>query len=244
MARRRLFIVSGFAIITLACGLSALGAVVKHEPNFYQLAQGQSSDTRRKDALACVREFTQMVKDREASVEKWGCKVSEVELNSFFQEMFAQQGEAENLRRFGISSPTVVLDKDEFRIGFRYDTGWFNTVISYRVKVWLVPKEPNVIAVEFLNARAGGLPITSQALMHQLREAALKLDYKVTLYRHEGNTVAVVQLNPNEMHPKSLLTTLQIEREGVTIQGKTLEHALKPLVPKKAAPMPEVNLPK
>jgi hypothetical protein len=243
MARRKLFIMSGFAIITLACGLTALGAVVKHEPNFYQVAQGQSSDTRRKDALACMSKFTQMVKDREALSEQWSCKVSEVELNSFFQEMFAQQGEAENLRKFGISSPTVVLDKDEFRIGFRYDTGWFDSVISYRVKVWLVPKEPNVIAVEFLNARAGGLPITSQALMHQLCEAARKLEYKVTLYRHEGNAVAVVQLHPNEAHPKSLLTTLQIQREGVTIQGKTLEHALKPLVPKKAPPAPVVNAP-
>lgn len=235
MARRRLFVVSGIAVFLLACGLTALGAVVKHEPNFYLTAQAQTSENRRMDALACVRKFTQMVKDREATVEKWGCKVSEVELNSFFQEMFSQQGEAENLRRFGISAPTVVLEDNQFRIGFRYDTGWFETIVSYRVKVWLVPKEPNTIAVEFLNARAGALPITSQALMQQLCEAARKLDYKVTLYRHEGNAVAVVQLYPNETHPSSLLTTLQVKADGLTIQGKTPEHAQKTLRPKGAA---------
>jgi hypothetical protein len=238
MARRKLFVVSGIAIVALAGGLTALGAVVKHEPNFYQVAQSQSSEGRRQLALGCASKFTQMAKDRKAKQEKWGCAVSENELNSFFQEIFSQQGEAENLRKFGISSPTVVLEDSQFRIAFRYDTGWFDTVISYRVKVWLVPKEPNTIAVEFLNARAGGLPITSQALMQQLCEAARKLEYKVTLYRHEGNAVAVVQLFPNETHPWSLLTSLQVKADGLIVQGKTLEHHLLPPVLKKIVSTP------
>src|SRR5262245_4764867 len=236
MAKRKLCICSAFAMLALAVGLTALGAVVKHEPSFYLQTQAQPTDGRRQVALECVSKFTQMAEDRKAKKERWGCAVSETELNSFFQEMFSQQGEAANLRKFGISGPAVVLEDGQFRIAFRYDTGWFDTVVSYRVKVWLVPKEPNVIAVEFLNARAGGLPITSQALMHQLCEAARKLDYKVTLYRHEGNAVAVVQLYPNETHPSSLLTSLQVKADGLKIQGKTLEHALLPPVPKKATP--------
>src|SRR5262249_53065349 len=151
---------------------AALGAVIKHEPAFYLQTQSKSSDSRRQIALGCISKFTQMVEDRKAKKETWGCAVSETELNCFFQEMFSQQGEAADLRRFGISAPAVVLEDKQFRIAFRYDTGWFDTVVSYRIKVWLVPKEPNMIAVEFLNARAGGLPITSQALMHQLCEAA------------------------------------------------------------------------
>ena len=238
MARRKLFVVSGIAIIALMVGLTALGAVVKHEPFFYLQSQAQESENRRQNALGCVSKFTQMAEDRKAKKETWGCTVSETELNSFFQEMFTHQGEAENLRKFGISAPAVVLEDGQFRIAFRYDTGWFDTVVSYRVKVWLVPKEPNVIAVEFLNARAGGLPITSQALMHQLCEAARKLDYKVTLYRHEGNAVAVVQLYPNETHPSSLLTSFadQAGEGWIDDSRKTLGTFIQPPVPKKAAP--------
>jgi len=240
MPRRKLLVCSGAAFLVLAVGLAALGAIVKHEPSFYQQAQLQATDTRRQDALHCVSKFTQMAEDRRSSKkERWGCEVSEKELNSFFQELFNQHGEAENLRKLGISSPTVMLEDNQFRVAFRYDTGWFSSIVSYRVKVWLVPKEPNVIAVEFLSARAGGLPITSQALMQQLCDAARKLEYKVTLYRHEGNAVAVVQLQPNETHPSSLLTSLQITPEKVVIQGKTLEHALLPPVPKKAASAPK-----
>jgi hypothetical protein len=237
MPRRKLFACCGFAILVLTGGLAALAAVVKHEPNFYQQAQLQATEGRRQIALGCVSKFAQMAEDRRNKKEKWGCAASESELNSFFQEMFNQQAEAENLRKLGISAPMVVLEDGQFRVAFRYDTGWFSTIVSYRVKVWLVPKEPNVIAVEFLSARAGGLPITSQALMTQLCDAARRLEYKVTLYRHEGNAVAVVQLQPNETHPWSLLTALQVTPNGFNIQGKTLEHALLPPVPKKSPPV-------
>jgi hypothetical protein len=74
--------------------------------------------------------------------------------------------------------------------------------------------------------------------MTQLCDAARRLEYKVTLYRHEGNAVAVVQLQPNETHPWSLLTALQVTPNGFNIQGKTLEHALLPPVPKKSPPVP------
>jgi hypothetical protein len=234
MPRRKLLVLSGAAIVLLSGSLATLGAVVLHEPNFYRQARVPSTEGRRKLALECVTKFTQMTEDRRAKKEKWGCSVSETEMNSFFQEVFAQQGEAENLRKLGISSPTVVLEDNQFRIAFRYDTGWFSTIVSYRVKVWLVPKEPNVIAVEFLNARAGGLPITSQTLMQQLCDAARKMDCKVTLYRHEGNAVAVVQI-PTDKEPWALLTSLHVSTEKLTIHGKTLEHMLLPPVPKKTA---------
>jgi hypothetical protein len=101
-------------------------------------------------------------------------------------------------------------------------------VISYDLKVWLVPKEPNVIAVEVLSARAGGLPISSRAILNQLSEYAQNQNFKVTLYRHDSHPVAIIELQQSQS--PHILTSLRVESEKIAMQGKTLEHALGPIV--------------
>jgi hypothetical protein len=229
MPGRKLFLVTTFGAIALATGLTALGSIVKHEPNFYHQTQLAAGEGRKRLALEGLSSFTQMVGDKNAKKADWGSVVSEAQLNSFFAEIFTEKGESEGLRKLGISSPSVVLEQENhLRIAFRYDTGWFSTIISYDLKVWLVQKDPNVIAVEFQSARAGALPISSQAILQQLCEYGRKLDYKVNLFRHEGNSVAVIQLQPNEIHPTWILTALQVKDNKLSIRGKTLEHALPP----------------
>ena len=227
MPRRKSIILCGVAGLLLAGGIAALGAVVKHEPHFYRQSQLPEGDGRRQRAISAFSDFSQMIKDKDAPTPTWGCDISEIQMNSFFAEIFTERGELEGLRKIGISSPSVVLEKDHLRIAFRYDAGFISTVISYDLKVWLVPKEPNMIAVEFLSARAGALPISSQSILQQLCDVARKQDYKVSLYRHEGNSVAVVQLQPNENHPTWLLTALQVNPNKLSIRGKTPDHALK-----------------
>ncbi len=229
MPRRKLIYWTAFGAILLAIGLTALGSFIKHEPNFYHQTQLSAGEPRKQIAMACSRKFMQMVLDKNAKTADWGCEVSEAELNSFLLEVFPDKGESEGLRKLGISSPSVVLEgENKLRLAFRYDTGWFSTIISYDLKVWLVQKDPNVIAIEFQSARAGALPISSQAILQQLCEVGRKLDYKVNLYRHEGNSVAVVQLQPNEIHPTWILTALQVKDNKLTVHGQTLAHAQAP----------------
>lgn len=226
MPGRKTIVLCGIAGLVLATGITALGAVVKHEPNFYRQTQLPEGSGRKELALKCFSDFSQMVKDKDAKRPKWGCDVTEAQLNSFFSEIFAERGESEGLRKIGISSPSVVLEtENQLRLAFRYDSGWFSTVVSYQLKIWLVPKEPNVIAVEFLSARAGALPISSQSILQQLIDVARKQEFKVNLYRHEGNSVAVIQLQPTENHPTWQLTTLQVSPDKLSIRGKTPDHA-------------------
>ena len=170
--------------------------------------------------------------------ENWWCEASEAQLNCFFEEVWVQMGEAEGLRKLGISSPNVVLEKDHVRLAFRYGSGWFSTVISYDLKIWLVPKEANVIAVEIQSARAGGLPISNHSILHQLTDFARKQNFKVTLYRHEGNTVAIIDLQGDQQHPCAVMTTLEIDANRIAIRGRTLEHARGPLVINEAKKAP------
>jgi hypothetical protein len=218
----------GVTIIFVGGGLTALGVVVKHEPNFYLQKELPPSEERKAASSAFLSNFTQMILSMKQ--ESWHCDITEAQLNSFFEEKFMEWGEGESLRRMGITSPRVCLEPESMRFAFRYGRGWFSTVISYDLKVWLVPKEPNVIAVEVLSARAGGLPISSRAILNQLSEYAQNQNYKVTLYRHDSHPVAVIELQPSQRQSPHILTSLRVQSEKITMQGKTLEHALAPFV--------------
>jgi hypothetical protein len=212
------------AIVTGA--VSTLGAVVKHEPNFYRQSQVPASEARVALANEFFNNFLQMIANiNSQEKETWGCDATEAQLNSFFDEIWVKKGEAEGLRELGMSSPSVVLENDHVRLAFRYGSGWFSTVISYDLKIWLVPKEPNVIAVEIQSARAGALPISNRTILNQLTDFARKQNFKVNLFRHEGNTVAVIDLQGDQPRPKAVLTALEIQPNRLIIRGKTLEHA-------------------
>jgi hypothetical protein len=209
-------------VLTLVAGLAV---TVKHQPNFYRQCRLPPSEARRTSANNFLRNFVQMmayIKDRQ---ELWGCDATETEINSFFEETFVQLGEAESLGKLGISAPCLVLDGNEVRMAFRYGSGWFSTVISYDLKIWLVPKEPNVVAVQVLRARAGALPISCQSILQQLAEFAGKQNYKVTFYRHEGTPVAIVNLQPDQT-PTATLTMLSFSDNKMVIRGKTSEHSM------------------
>jgi len=237
MPRRKLFFLCALTALVLAGGITALVTAAKHEPNFYRQAQLPESPGRTQLALECLSKFTQMDNNRKAKTPEWGCDLSEAHINSFFAEILMKEGDAEKLRKLGISSPSVILEDDHLRLAFNYDTGWFTSVISYNLKIWLVPKEPNTIAIEFLSARAGALPISSQAILQQLCDVARKQDTKVSLYRHEGNSVAVIHLQPNENHPWWMVTALQVKAGEFKIRGKTYDHALPaPIITPVAAP--------
>ncbi|HZZ78672.1 MAG TPA: hypothetical protein VFE62_09145 [Gemmataceae bacterium] len=231
MRKRKWFGVCGVLAFFVGGGLTALGVTLKHEPNFYQQCQVPEGDARVFLANQFLSNFGQMMADISARQdENWRCQFTEKQLNSFLDDTFPKLGEGEGLRKMGISSPAFMLEDDRVRLAFRYGSDWFSTVVSYDLKVWLVPKEPNTIAVEILSARAGAVPISSQSLLHQLSEFGRKQNKKVSLYRHEGNSVAVIHLQADQdPHPKWLLTALQINHTGVSIHGRTPEHAMQPL---------------
>ncbi|MBI2808543.1 MAG: hypothetical protein HYX68_26445 [Planctomycetes bacterium] len=228
MAKRKLYWLCGIGALLLTFGITALGAAVKHEPSFYRQSRIPASSERKVLGHNFMSKFGQMLADRKQ--ETWDCDVTEKEMNSFFAEIFDQMGETEGLRKLGISSPSVILlDDMHVRLAFRYGSGFFSTVISYDLKIWLVPKEPNVIAVEFLRARAGALPISNRSILQQLSDFAQKQNFQVNLYRHEGHSVAVIDLRNEPQNAASILTMLKIEPHRLSIRGKTLPSGLSPL---------------
>jgi hypothetical protein len=205
-----------FFAAVLACGALAL----KHDPHFYRGGDIEASAERKRLSVKFAGDFVQLLADVKGGDPKgWEVSFTEIGINSFFQEDFVNYGEAENLRKVGVSEPRVSFEDDRIRFAFRYGTGFWSTVVSYDVRIWAVPKEPNVVAVEVLGRRAGALPIPSQSLLTQLTELGARQNVEVTAYRHEGHPVALIRFQADQVRPTANLACIRTEPGTLTIRG-------------------------
>jgi hypothetical protein len=222
--KKKVCLWGGILVLLLGSVASVLVALLKHEPSFYERAAIPESDQRRCQSDAFFAKFSQMMinvgVDREGD---WHFQFSETELNSFFEEGFVRLGEADNFRKLGISQPRIVLEDDQLRLAFRYGSGWFSTVVSLELRLW-APKEANLLAVEVRSRRAGGLPISSLALLKELSELAKRHNIDVTAYRYNGNPVALVRFQAGERaRPSMMLSALKIAPGSLTLSGQTVD---------------------
>ena len=205
--------------VALLAGLAVgAGVVLRHEPSFYLQGEIAPSPERKELSETFLRHFSQMLLDIKAERGKWAYSFSEAQLNSFFEEDFVRLGE-EDLRKLNISRPRVVLEGDRLRFAFRYGTGFWSTVVSYDLRVWLAPKEPNVLAVEILSRRVGALPVSTHALLGQLSDLARRHNMEVSLYRHDGNPVALIHLHADRPRSTTHLECVRIDAGKLTIAG-------------------------
>ncbi|MFO0965490.1 MAG: hypothetical protein U0793_07875 [Gemmataceae bacterium] len=213
-------------ILTLAglmvVGLAAGAFLLKHEPSFYRRADVETGPERKMLSTACLGRFTQLVGCLQDGSGDWDIKMSQGQLNSFFKEDFVRLGVAEDFGRHGVSGLRVVFEGDKMRIGFRYGSGVWSTVVSYDLKLWLT-RDVNVVAVEVLSRRAGALPLPLQSLLKEIADVARKRNIDITWYRHEGNPVALVRFQADRARPSFQLKHVEVADGMITIAGRSLE---------------------
>ncbi len=223
MRKRRMWFWTLASILLLGSALTALTLLLKHEPNFYRRALVTPGQGRKDMATACMGRFVELVALWTDGKGDWEKSFSEAQLNSFFAEEFVRWGDADNLRRQGISEPRIVIEENRLRLAFRYGRDFWSTVISYDLKLWLAPRDANVICVEIQGRHAGAIPLAAQALLNEISETASRKGVEVTWYRHEGNPVALIRFQADRTRPTAQLRRLDVRPGMITLGGVSLE---------------------
>lgn len=224
--RKRTIIVLATIFVLLLLGVGAgLALLVVHEPGYYARYQVPPGRERIELSRKCVATIASMAGNIAGGAPDWAGEITDEQLNSFFAEDFQKWGEAESLRRVGITSPRIIFEQDRMRLAFRYSTGAFSTIISLDIKVWLTPQDANVVAVEFLGRYAGSLPISAHALLEVLSTQARERNVEVTWYRHNGNPVALVRFQANRLRPTFQLHRLELSDGKIAIAGRNVPEA-------------------
>jgi hypothetical protein len=220
-------------VVLLACGANLVLLLIRHEPEFYReaaLREGQGNE-RAKRSGEFITRLNGLQQDI-TSLKEWGGEFREEWINSFFDEQFVPMGFAKRVLPEGISAPRIAIEPEQIRLAFRYRLGPFSTIISINMRVWLTPKEPNVIALELRGLHAGSLPIAAQSLLDTVSEAARQNNIEVTWYRHEGNPVALLRLQADQDRPTYRLEHLVLQQGIITIAGHSTEGSpLRAMIP-------------
>jgi len=204
-----------------------LAWLIKAEPAFYrQVSPPDTYDTREKAShlVTRIQDFKYEVRTR----PNWGIRIGTDELNCFFAEMMGPRGSFAGWLPPGFHSPRVAIVGDRLHLGIRYGHGWWSTVISLQVRVWLVAEEINLVAVEVCDLRVGRLGIAAQSVLDALSEAARSSHIDVTWYRHGNHPVGLFRFFPDQPHPVSQILTLEVQEGSLTVAGRTRVEAVAP----------------
>lgn len=222
--RRRILVNLGLVFGFLALVLVFLAVLAKRVPSFYAQSDRPEGPDRQRDSAAATGEYSKILLAVTNDDQQWDFKLSAERLNAYFQQDYFQHGGDENLPN-GLSAPRVKFEGGRLRLGVRYGKGLFSTVLSMEVKLWLVPGQSNVIAMEIVRLRAGSLPLSPGLLMDDISEAARREKIETTWYRHEGNPVAVMRFQSDLTRPTLQFKELELSEGTLILKG---ESALRP----------------
>jgi hypothetical protein len=227
MRKKKMLMLTGLSLLATVLIVVTLIFMVKHQPNFYRRADVPAGKGRKELSSACIGRFLKLGACWADGKGDWDVTFSEAQINSYFEEDFIRQGDAEVLRKQGFTDPRIVMENGKLRLACRYGTPPWSTIISYDLKLWLAPKADNVMCVEILGRHAGALPISSQSLLNDITEAAGRHGIDVTWYRHQSNPVAVIRFpaDQNSRLPPHLFR-LDIKQGLISIVGQSLEPQL------------------
>jgi hypothetical protein len=225
-------VVVGLALVLVLAGSvsSVLALLVCHDPATYYAQTLPPGDVRQKLSREFYGERMSLV-DGIVNKRQWYAKFTEEQINGYFEEDFIRSEAGQKILPEGISEPRVCFQPDKIRLAFRYGTGRWSTVISVDLSVWLAPKEPNVVLLELQGLHAGSLPISAQSLLDRISEAARSQNLDITWYRHDGNPVALLRLQPYHSRPTFQLQRLELGSGTLLISGRSLDSAPAPELP-------------
>jgi hypothetical protein len=231
MSRRSVLLATGVLLLLSACAAAAAAVLVRHEPAFYVRAAQPAGAARKKQSNDFYTQFCALKSNMDATRE-WAAQFTEDQVNSYLQEGFRTSGVEELMLPDGISDPRVAIEADRLRLGFRYGSGLWSTVVTIDLRVWVAKGEPNVVGLELQGMQAGALPISAQSLLEHVSEAARRQNVEVTWYRYDGNPVALLRFQSRRSRATVQLQQLELQPGKLMIQG----HSIDPGAARAAAP--------
>jgi hypothetical protein len=218
MHHRALVARIGIAVLAVTGLLAALVAVLKHERQAYLRGAVPAGEARLKHSKSFMAESSELWNGLSNSRD-WSVTFTETQINSFFEEDFKSSGLAERLMPECISAPRVAVEENRLRVGFRYGAGFWSTVITIDLGVWLAPKEPNVVALEIQGVHAGALPVSPQSMLDQVKRFAERGKMEVTWYRYNGNPVALLRFPGDQPRPAAQVRQFQLQPCRLRLAG-------------------------
>jgi len=223
--RRKSFILALVAVVLLLAGVgTALVVMARHEPAYYQRGSIAGGAERRRLSKDFLAEFYQLWNAVQGEDQpSWAAQFMTEQINAFFQEDFLLSRMDDKFLPDNVSKPRVAIDGDRLRVGFRYGSGGWSTIITIDMRLWVAKGEINTVGLELLGLHAGALPINTQSLLEHVSEVARRNNIEVSWYRHERHPVALLRFGADQPRVSLQLQRVELQSGKMIIQGRCID---------------------
>lgn len=224
--KRKSMIYGGVVIVGLSVVLLVLIGMLRFEPSFYREAEMGSGPERRKKSAEFLSNFFQLWNGVKFD-SRWSADFTTEQVNSYLAENFVTDGTIDNILPDGVREPRITFEDGKIHFAFRYGTPPWSTVVSVDLRVWLVQKEYNLVALELERIRAGLLPVSGRSVLERMAETIRQHNRGIEFnwYRHDGHPVALLRFQADKVMPTIRLQQLDITHGQMLIQGCAIDAA-------------------
>lgn len=223
MSRKSLYLAILISLLLSALVGTGIVLLACHEPSFYERAEVPAGEYRTRCSGECFREFSNNLLGGILNGRAWDVRFTQDQVNSYFAEDLLTKHSVENPLPAGVRDLRVAFDADRIRFGFRYHWGLWSTVVSADLHVWLVAREPNMVALEFESLHAGALPISAHSLVEKVTDMAQEQNMGVDWYRRNGHSVLLLRFDNDKSSPRFQLQQLELRPGLLRVTGHSLE---------------------
>jgi hypothetical protein len=209
--------------LAVACVATLFGLyrASQQVPEFYQralvtaAADHESGERFERQALALHNQV------RHAG--EWEARFTEDEINAWLAAVLPEK--FPQALASGLSNPRVAIEGDIIRLALRYERGSTSTIVSLIARVHLTD-EPNEIAVEIRDVRAGALPVPLARFLDEIKVHAVHAGFPLRWTETAGLPVALVRLSQGAKGPPNRrlrVERLQLHDRALVVGGRTDE---------------------
>jgi len=222
MRRKRLLISIGLLFGFVVLVLVGVAAMVKHVPGYYDQATMRDGSERKQLSSEALANYVSVMNALNNDEATWTATFASDQVNAYFQEDYFAHGGDANLSE-SFSAPRVKFEDGKLRVGVRYGQGLLSTILTIEVKLWLVPNQMNVLAMEIVSLQAGSLPLSTGTLLDYISQFARRENIDITWFRHDGHPVAIMRFQSNLTRPTFQFEQLELKGNKLTIVGRATD---------------------
>lgn len=212
--RLGLFLLLLLAVAGGICGYAVWAA--GRVPEFYAelMAAEVSPAVRTREAKKFSQQASEVVSGYTAG-DGWDATFTQRQVNSWFIEEL--DGKYADLLPEEARDPRVKIENDAVLVGFHYTHPRWSGVVSLRVRPW-VP-EPNKLALEISDVKAGTLPIPLDTVLKQVGTQFQARGWRVQWRQRDGNEVLVVDFETGKKK-RSVLKSVSVSNGSIRVTGR------------------------
>jgi len=123
----------------------------------------------------------------------------------------------------GVSAPRVAFRRGQLSLAFTKDLYVMDVVISGTARVWL--PEPNLVAVEIAEVRAGAIPLPSGPVVRTISSAAASAGVELVWQQNDGKPVALLRLKGPDNHNGFGIEHIELNDGSLYVAGRSFERS-------------------